>query len=138
MPMTIDTTTDATSIATPLLAQMEQAWNEADGTAFGTVFTDDASFVDIRGTHHRGRVAIAHGHQAILDSIYAGSTVRYQLEEARVVTAGCVVGVAAATLDCPSGPLQGVNHSRLTVVATEQDQRWVVAAFHNTLVRDGS
>ena len=48
------------------------------------------------------------------------------------------MAVAAATLDCPSGPLQGVNHSRLTVVATEQDHRSVVAAFHNTLVRDGS
>ena len=30
--------------------------------------------------------------------------------------------------------MRGVNHSRLTAVLALQDDRWVVTAFHNTLV----
>ena len=131
---TIDATTDATTVATALVVHLEQAWNGADGACFAAVFTEDSDFVDIRGVHHVGRAAIAGGHQAIFDSIYAGSTVSYEVEVARALSPGVVLAVASATLDAPSGPLQGVNHSRITVVMTESAERWVISAFHNTLV----
>jgi uncharacterized protein (TIGR02246 family) len=127
------TATDATELGTKVLADLEAAWNQADGAAFSAAFTEDADFVDIRSDHHRGRVAIGHGHQAIFDSIYAGSTVRYALDAARPVAPGVVVAVASATLDAPTGPLQGVNRSRLTLVITDGDDGWAVAAFQNTL-----
>lgn len=130
---TLPTAADATELGTAVLADLEAAWNRADGAAFGAAFTDDADFVDIRSDHHRGRVAIDHGHQAILDSIYAGSTVRYTLDAARPVAPGVVVAIASATLDAPTGPLQGVNRSRLTLVLTEGDDGWRVDAFQNTL-----
>ncbi len=130
-------TMDPTSIAATRLEHMEQAWNRADGAAFGEVFADETDFVDIWGTHHQGDgAAIGHGHQMIFDSVYAGSTVCYQLEAARVVAPGCIVALANATLKAPSGPLQGVNHSRFTVIITEQGDRWAVTAFQNTLVRE--
>ena len=90
------TTVDPSAIVAATVAHMEQAWNAADGAAFGEVFADDSDFVDIRGTHHRGVADIAHGHQAIFDSIYAGSTVRYELEGARQVAPGCIVALATA------------------------------------------
>lgn len=127
----------ATAIATALLEQMAQAWNQADGAAFAEPFAEDADFVDIRGVHHRGRTAIGHGHQAIFDSIYAGSRVRYELDTVRAVAPGCLVAIASATLDAPTGPLQGVNRSRFTLTITEQADGWAVAAFQNTLVQDG-
>lgn len=111
------TTLDPTTIATTQLEQMERAWNHADGPAFGDV-ADDTDFVDIRRTHHRGDgAAIGHGHQRLFDSIYAGSTVRYQLDVARTLKPGCIVAVATSTLDAPSGPLQGINRSRITAVS---------------------
>jgi uncharacterized protein (TIGR02246 family) len=127
-------TVDPTAIAAAVLEHLESAWNEADGTAFGAAFLNDAEFVDIRGSHHRGRSAIGHGHQAIFDSIYAGSTVHYQLDVAHLISPGCILAVATATLDAPTGPLQGVNHSRLTVIIAEQGEGWAVAGLHNTLV----
>lgn len=63
------TNVDAPAIAAVLIEKMEQAWNRADGAGFATAFTDDADFVDIHGTLHQGRIAIGHGHQAILDGI---------------------------------------------------------------------
>lgn len=66
-------TSEATAVSTALLEHLERAWNDADGAAFGEVFTEDCDFVDIRGGHHRGRGAVAAGHQALFDSIYRGA-----------------------------------------------------------------
>jgi uncharacterized protein (TIGR02246 family) len=125
----------ATSIATELFAQLEAAWNRGDGTAFGAVFTDDSDFVDVRGAHHHGAAAIGAGHQAIFASTHAGSKVRYVLESARRIADGTVLAIVGATLDAPTGPLQGVNRSRITAVITEDAERLSITAFHNTLVR---
>jgi uncharacterized protein (TIGR02246 family) len=136
MTATIDHTDTATAaaIGTALAQQLEQAWNQADGTAFAAAFTEDADFVDIRADHHQGHTAIGHGHQGIFDSIYAGSTVRYAMDTARWVAPGVVVAVVSSTLDAPTGPLQGVNHARFTLTVVERDGGWRIAALQNTLV----
>jgi uncharacterized protein (TIGR02246 family) len=133
-----DAATDPATIAASLFQQAEQAWNDADGAAFGALFTEESDFVNIRGEHHRGAVAIGRGHQGIFDTIYAGSRVRYELELARSVAPGIIVALAGATLNVPAGPLQGVLHARMTVVITEQDGPWLITAFHNTLVAEGA
>ena len=136
MPIALTTnmTTDAAAVAVATFERLEEAWNRADGAAFGAEFTDDADFVNIRGAHHRGRFDIAKGHQAIFDTIYAGSAVRYAVESARLVDADCIVAVCGAILDAPAGPLAGRNRSRLTATFIDDDGRWAVTAFHNTLV----
>ena len=121
---------DPTTVATAIVEQLEQAWNAGDGAAFGAPFAAESDFVDIRGGHHRGDAAIARGHQALFDSIYAGSKVRYALEVARPIAGGGVLAVVGATLDAPHGPMQGVNHARFTMVIAKDG----VTAFHNTLV----
>lgn len=109
------------------------AW--LDGAAFGARFADETDFVTVRGEHHHGDAAyIGRAHQGIFNSIYAGSTVRYRVDAARAIAPSVVVAVASSTLDAPTGPLQGVNHSTITAVLTEQDGRWSISAFHNTLV----
>jgi uncharacterized protein (TIGR02246 family) len=130
------TATSTEAIATTILEQLEQAWNAGDGAAFGAPFADESDFVNVRGEHHRGADNIAHGHQAIFDSIYAGSTVRFRLDIARPV-AGTILAVASSTLDAPSGPLKGIHNARFTMVIAEQGDDWRVTAFHNTLVAEG-
>ena len=130
------TATSTEAIATTILEQLEQAWNAGDGAAFGAPFADESDFVNVRGEHHRGADNIAHGHQAIFDSIYAGSTVRFRLDVARPV-AGAILAVASSTLDAPSGPLKGIHNARFTMVIAEQGDDWRVASFHNTLVAEG-
>ncbi len=127
------TTPDVTSTFATVLAHLQRTWNAADGAAFGEAFTQDCDFVDIRGIHHRGARAVGAGHQAIFDTIYRGSVVAYTAASARLVAPGVIVGVAGGRLECPGGPLQGVNRSRLTVVLIDDAGTWSVAAFHNTL-----
>ena len=128
------TETSPTAIATDLLAQLEAAWNAGDGAAYGAPFASDADFVDIRGDHHRGAAAIGGGHQAVLDSIYRGSTTTYRVDGARHLAPACVLAHATATLDAPGGPLAGRHTSTVTAVLVQGDAGWRIAAFHNTLV----
>ena len=101
----------------------------------GEVFADETEFVNIRGEHFTGDGAmIGQAHQGIFDTIYLGSTMHYDVDVAREIAPGCIVAVVTSTLDAPSGPLQGVNQSRITVVITEQEGRWSIIAFQNTLV----
>ena len=121
-------------VTAELLGRLERAWNGADGRAFGEPFAPDADFVDIRGEHHRGREAIAAGHQAIFDSIYEGSTVAYEPTDARELPGGVILAHATAVLRAPSGPLADENDSMLSLVLVRGGGGWEIAAFHNTLV----
>ena len=132
--MTLTNTSDAVAIAEPILEQLEQAWNAGDGMGFAGPFAEDADFVEIRGGHHHGAVAVGRGHEAIFSTIYAGSTVELQLEKARTVGPGVVVALVHSTMTAPSGPMQGVNRARMTMVIVEEDERWAITQFHNTLV----
>jgi uncharacterized protein (TIGR02246 family) len=115
--------------------ELEDAWNAADGARFGKPFTEDADFVTIRAEHLRTREAIAKGHQGIFDTIYKGSTVRYELVSARPVAPGVAVAHVKTELNAPTGPLAGKHNSLFTIVLVLQQTDWRIAAFHNTLIR---
>ena len=121
--------------AKAFFAAIESAWNAADGERYGAQFADVTDFVNIRGEHHHGNGSyIGAAHQGIFDSIYRGSTVRYAVDAARRVAPNVVVAHATSTLDAPSGPLEGIHNSKMTVVLVEEGGTWQATAFHNTLV----
>jgi uncharacterized protein (TIGR02246 family) len=126
----------ADTAARTVISHLESAWNAGNGAAFGEPFTDDAVFVDIRGArHYGGRAAITAGHQAIFDSIYRGSTVRYVLDSLQPLAAGVVAVHGDAVLECPTGPMAGTSRSSFTVVLAQRDGDWRALTFHNTLVQ---
>ena len=92
----------------------------------------DADFVDIRGTHHAGgRPAIAAGHQVILDTIYKGTAIHYEVTRARLLDAGTLLAHANARLDPPPPDAEAATCS---IVAAASGAEWEIASFHNTLV----
>ena len=117
-----------------IMQRLERAWNSADGTAFGDPFNPVADFVAIRGDMHTGRDAIAAGHQQIFDTIYAGSTVRYQVLQARELDDRVILAHARGTSSAPSGPLAGEHACTITVVLVKRDEQYEIASYHNTLV----
>src|SRR5690348_16864408 len=94
----------ATAVATDLLSRLEDAWNRADGAAFGAAYRPDASFVTVQGLHIEGAEGIGAGHAGIFATIYAGSVNAMQLVSAREVADGVVVAVSHHTLQVPAGP----------------------------------
>jgi uncharacterized protein (TIGR02246 family) len=117
-----------------LVAELEKAWNAADGEGFARPFAEDADFVNIRGDHLRSREAIARGHQGIFDTIYKGSVVRFQVAAVRAIAPDVLLVHVKSTLKAPTGPLAGEHHSLFTAVLTRAPDGWRIAAFHNTLI----
>ncbi len=128
-------TIDAIAIATQFYATLEKAWNDADGNGFGAAFGEDTVFIDIRGAvHHGGPAEIAGSHEWIFNTIYKGSMIRYELQEALALGDDVVVANGHATLDCPDGPLKGVNEAVSTIVMVPVHDEWKTIRFQNTLV----
>lgn len=123
-----------TEIARGVLQRLEQAWNAGDGEAYGRPYADEAWFVNLQGLLAYGREAIAAGHARIFDTIYAGSTNRMQLVDARRVADDVIVSTARNTLDCPHGPLVGVHQAIVTSLLMRSADRWAIVASQTTLV----
>src|SRR6476661_1526371 len=133
--MNTETDNDPQVPASEFFANLEAAWNAADGARFGAEFADVTDFVNIRGEHlHGGQSLIAAGHQGIFDTIYRGSTNTIHLDRVREVAPGCLVVHATSTLEAPSGPLTGTHHSKMSALLVEHHGTWKATAFHNTLI----
>ena len=116
-----------------IVRHLEVAWNAMDGAAFAAPFAADADFVNIRGEHFRGQAAVAAGHAAIFRTIYAGSTVHFTVEAARLLRPEVALVRVHSMLDAPRGPLAGPHGARFSSVLTKEPGGWKIAAFHNTL-----
>jgi len=127
---------DVIATVQAIMERLERAWNSADGAAFSEPFSPGADFVTIRGDLHTGREAIAAGHQQIFGTIYAGSTAGYQVLQARKLDDRVIVAHVRNTLSAPAGPLAGEHASTITAVLQGHDDKWEIAAFHNTLIAE--
>jgi len=116
-----------------IVRQLEVAWNAMDSSAFAAPFASEADFVNIRGEHFRGQAAVAAGHAAIFRTIYAGSTVHFTVEGARLLRPEVALVRVHSALDVPQGPLAGRHQARFSLVLTKEPGGWEIAAFHNTL-----
>ncbi len=123
-----------TSTAENVTTRLQDAWNAADGAAFAAPFASDADLVNVRGDMHSGRDAIAAGHQQIFDTIYAGSTLRYTVRQARELDDGVILVHIDALLSVPAGPLAGEIPALASLVLVRDGDEYRIAAFHNTAV----
>ncbi|MES2307009.1 MAG: SgcJ/EcaC family oxidoreductase [Gemmatimonadota bacterium] len=115
-----------------IVANLQRAWNAGDGDAFAVPFAEDADFVNVRADHHRGRGAIAGGHNGIFRSIYAGSTVAYQVKSARLLAGDIALAHVQAELNVPAGPLAGKINALFSAVLRRTASGWEIVSFHNT------
>jgi uncharacterized protein (TIGR02246 family) len=125
------TTTDAQAITSAIADTLQRGWNTANGELFASVFTDDCDFVDIRGDHHRTRVANARGHGAILKTIYKDTQMKYEVLSARE-TKGVIIAHLHGDMTGNS-PLPPNNGSIMTLTIVKEGEQWLIAAFQNTL-----
>jgi uncharacterized protein (TIGR02246 family) len=125
---------EAESVAQGLAEKLETAWNDADGQAYGELFTGDADFVTIFGDHFSTGPAIGFGHQKIFDSIYAGSVIRGEVIQARQLDERVILAHLKNTLKIPAGKFAGEWSAMTTAVLVRGDDGWRYAAYHNTRI----
>ncbi len=127
--------TDPRTTAETLTQRLQDAWNAADGAAFGAAFTVHADFVTIRGELHSGP-AIAAGHQQIFDTVYRGSRIAGTVEGVRTIGPGVALARVAYHLRIPRDGAEHKARARATLVLTNGGAGWRIAAFHNTPIAE--
>jgi uncharacterized protein (TIGR02246 family) len=115
-----------------VLDRFRQAWDAADATAFGQLFTEDATYVIWAGDVLRGRSEIEQAHRDLFAR--ASTTVRFDIVDTRFLGTDAAVVLTAAGVG--SGH---VEHDKFqTLVMTRANDDWMIAALHNTAMSDRS
>ena len=119
-----------------LFQKVQNGWNQGDGQAFAASFTEDADYIDVKGTYLKGRQAIAAAHQQLFETRFQGSRLEGFVKNIRFLSDD----VALVHLHGrPQIPGQAVpapeRFSIQTLIGTRQDDGWRFTAFQNTLIQ---
>jgi len=125
-----------------LVAELTDAWNRGDASAFSARFAADGSFTNVLGIVAYGREIFELRHSEIFTTIYKGSTLRQSIGKLRFIRPDvAVVDVDAAVtgyLRLPPGvqaASDGSLRAKLQLVLTQEDGEWWIAAYHNVDVK---
>ena len=121
-----------------VFSRLVDAWNRGDGGAYGTLFTDDADYVDVTGTHTRGGAAIGHMHQFLFDGPLKGSklasggqgAVSFLTPDVALVVSGGNSQLVDQAI--PPDDRRSIN----TMVLVKHAGEWKIRAFQNNRVMD--
>lgn len=126
------------NITSEIFQRLEISWNESNGKDFGKEFSDNCDFVDITGTLHPGQCSsdIGKAHQQLFETIYYNSKIKYDVLQTSEINHNALITNVRAFLESPSGPLKGTTKSTITALIINVNGKWLIRAFHNTLMRD--
>jgi uncharacterized protein (TIGR02246 family) len=134
------TTTTAETDVRAVLGRLTEAWNSADATAYGRLFTEDADYVTFFGMNFPGREAIENSHRALFEGPLKGSKLTGQLgasAKVRFVRPDVAVVVAGGGSSVTGADTADEGRdSTVSFVLVREDGEWLITAFQNTRVSD--
>ncbi|MGW2217488.1 SgcJ/EcaC family oxidoreductase [Nonomuraea sp. NPDC001684] len=123
------TAADAAAI-TSVLDRLADAWNRADGGAYGDLFTEDATYITYVGTLYTGAREIGDAHQALFDSFVKGT--RLASETVGIRLAGPGTALVITRGDTYKGKPGKLHKIQTYTMVRQADGDWKIAAFQNT------
>ena len=120
-----------------LVSTFETGWNTHDTNAIGSIFRDDAEFINVVGMHWRGKSAIVKAHTVYHEIMFRDCKLHTDQVQIRFPAAGSAIAVWTATQDAfttPSGSVAPKTQTRLTLLLTKANDQWLVVHGHNTRV----
>jgi len=122
-------------IATPedVPQAFQSVWNAHDMTAFGTLFHEDASFVNRFAHYVRGVDEIVALHRPIHETIYRDSTLENELIDATPVGDGATVVHFWSRLRIGAAHPAGAHDidTLILAVVTRREGTWRIQALEN-------
>ena len=132
---------EETMAAESMMNSFVDAWNRADGDAYGQNYWTDAELVDPTGMIWSGRNAIAGMHVDLWAGTFSGSRMEAKLRRVRRVGTNCLLvdldlGLRGAQEAPPGAVLdaQGVIRTRLKHVLEKRGEVWRIVAAQNTFL----
>ncbi|MFI6597843.1 SgcJ/EcaC family oxidoreductase [Nonomuraea sp. NPDC050536] len=113
-----------------LLHRTVEAWNSADGTAYGEFFTEDATDVTFVGTIYRGGKEIGSAHQVMFDSFLKGTRLAMEIVDIRFY--GPDTAVAVTRGETYKGKPKKPGKVATYLIVRGADGEWRIAAVQKT------
>ncbi len=82
--------------------------------------------------HVHGQPAVSALHDRLFKGPYAGSTVRFSIDNLRPISADALLAIVPGDVQIPAGPARGSVKTVATVLVTRDGNEWKIASFHNT------
>jgi uncharacterized protein (TIGR02246 family) len=120
-----------------LTCLMAAAWNQHDGEAYASLFTDDCDYIAYDGTWLRSREANARHHSKLFDSVLKGSRLVFE-PEIRVVGLAPDIAImhAFGSVLLPwQAEVSAGRRSIQTYVLVRAAAGWRIRSFHNARYR---
>lgn len=136
MTRTIPRPTDDDTLAIRrLYDDLMRAWNDGDAASFAKVFHVDGDLVGFDGTHLRGRNEIRAFHDDLFHLYVTGTRLVGVVRSVRFLDADVAVMHAEGGTTMPGeSEVDPARNSIQTMVATNVDGAWRLAAFQNTRI----
>lgn len=123
---------DDTAAITAVMDRLNETWARHDADAYGSLFTQDATYVTFVGTYYSGRSDIVGSHRVLFAKYLKGTRLAGEVADIRFL--GPDTAVVTGRGDTYKGnrvPKKLSKVQTLTFVR-ESDGQWRIAAFHNT------
>jgi len=121
-------------VARDVAVRFAGAWNRHDMDELGSLFREDASFVNVVGTRMRGREEIRGAHAKVHAGPYRASHLTVEVEDARVLAPVVIVAELRTQISGDERAPGQVRDTRLMLVLDEREGHWGIAAGQNTFV----
>ena len=124
--------------ARQVMAEFQTLWNAHDMKALAELCTEEADFVVISGKRVHGRAEIFAYHDALHKSSLKDRALEHHIEGLRFIRPDVAilhVRFEGSSRDL-EGDKRGATTARATLVVERQGGKWLISAFHNTLVMD--
>jgi uncharacterized protein (TIGR02246 family) len=111
------------------------AWNSHDMRAFGSLYRDDADFVNVFGAYWKGAAEIENAHRALHETVFRSS--RLSAPRVQVKSLGDDVATMHMFWDltglvAPDGRSLPDRHGILVNVLVRDEAGWKIATTQNT------
>lgn len=120
-----------------VVKSIEEAWNAHDMQAYGSLFADDAQWVNVVGMHWRGKADIVKAHVAYHETIFKKHHIKTDKVEVRSIGDGFAIAVVTTTNDAfttPSGQIVPKQQNRQTYVLARRSGSWKIVHGHNVRI----
>jgi len=125
-------TDQAGAVAGELTADFAAAWNQHDMQALGSLFHEDAAFVNVAGAYMHGRQEIERVHAAAHAGPFRHSTLIAWPDDAHSLGPDVIIAPVRSELQGDDRVTGQVRQALLTLVIERCSSHWKIIAAHNT------
>lgn len=125
-------TQDDTAAITGVMTRLNETWARHDADAYGSLFTQDATYVTFVGTYYSGRVDIVNSHRILFAKYLKGTKLAGEIVDIRFYGPDTAVVTGRGDTYKGSRAPKKLSKVQTLTFVREADGQWRIAAFHNT------